>query len=129
MARGREEHQARLAAVAGLGRVLSRRARSSCELCGEGGTLRVLEVPPVLDTPDVERAGLFCDRCRDLLDGGLMRADPQTVRFLAETVWSDVLPVKLTAVRMLRSLAAAGVPWAGEANENLWLDEDVESLL
>ena len=129
MARGREEHQARLAAVASLGRVLARRARSCCELCGEGGTLRVLEVEPAMGEPDIERAALFCERCRELLDGGLKRADPQTLRFLSETIWTDVLPAKITAVRMLRSLAAEGVAWAGEANDNLWLEEEIESLL
>ena len=129
MARGREEHQARLAAVAALGRVLARRARSNCELCQEGGKLTVTEVEPVFDEPDVERAALFCARCRDLVDGGLKRADPQTLRFLSETVWSEVLPARLTAIRLLRSLAEEGVPWAAEANENLWLDEDTESLI
>jgi hypothetical protein len=89
----------------------------------------VVEIEPVLGEPDVERAALFCDRCRGLMDGALKRADPQTLRFLAETVWSEVLPAKLTAVRMVRSLASEGVPWAVEANENLWLDEDTESLL
>ena len=129
MARGKDEYQARQAAVAALGRVLARRARSCCELCQEGGTLRVVEVEPVFDEPDVERAALFCERCRDLLDGGLKRADTQTLRFLSETVWSEVLSAKLTAVRLLRILAAEGVPWAAEANENLWLDEETESLL
>jgi len=129
MARGRDEFQARVAAVAGLGRVLSRRARSCCELCGDGGKLKVVEVPPVADDPDVDRAILACDRCRDLLDGGLKRADPQTLRFLSETVWSEVLPAQLAAVRLLRSLAGTGVPWASEAADGLWLAEDVEALV
>lgn len=129
MARGREAHQARLAAVSALGRVLSRRARSCCELCGESQKLHVTEVAPTFDEPDVERAILACERCRDIMDGGLRRADPQTLRFLSETVWSEVLPAKLVAVRLIRELADQGVPWALETSENLWLDEDTEALV
>ena len=87
------------------------------------------EVEPVFDAPDVERAALFCERCRALLDGGTARTDPQTLRFLAETIWSEVLPAKLTAIRLLKTLAADGVPWAVEASENLWLDADTEALV
>ena len=47
MSKGRDKHHARLNAVAGLGRNLSRRARNHCELCGEGGSLKVIEVEPV----------------------------------------------------------------------------------
>jgi hypothetical protein len=61
--------------------------------------------------------------------GGLKRADLQTLRFLTETVWSDVLPAQLTAVRLIRVLSGEGVPWAQESAESLWLDEDVEALL
>ncbi len=83
----------------------------------------------MFEEPDEERALLLCERCRELLDGGLKRADPQTLRFLGETIWSEVLPAKLTAVRLLRGLSESGVPWAAEANENLWLDEDTAALV
>ena len=129
MARGREAHQARLAAVAALGRDLSRRARSCCEICRDAGTLRIAEVESLYDVPDLERAILVCDRCRDLMDGGVKRSDPQTLRFLTETVWSEVLPAQLSAVRLIRVLAGEGVPWAQESAEALWLDEDIEALL
>ena len=129
MARGREEHHARRAAVSALGRELARRARSCCELCRDNGKLLVVEVAPTFDEPSVERAMLACARCRELLDGGLRRADPQTLRFLGETVWSDVLPAQLAAVRLVRSLAGAGIPWALEANEHIWLDEGIEALI
>jgi len=63
------------------------------------------------------------------MDGGVKRSDPQTLRFLTETVWSEVLPAQLSAVRLIRVLAGEGVPWAQESAEALWLDEDIEALL
>jgi len=115
--------------VSALGRELARRARSCCELCREGGKLVVVEVEPVFEKPSVERALLACVRCVELMDGGLPRADPQTLRFLAESVWSELLPAQLVSVRMVRALAGQGVPWALEASETIWLDEGIEALV
>jgi len=129
MARGLDAHKARKAAVSALGRDLSRRARSRCEVCGEGGRLTVLEVPPTDEEPSMDRAVLACDRCKALSDGALAGADSNTLRFLGETVWSEVLPAQLVAVRLVRVLAENGVPWAQEAADGLWLDEDVESIV
>ena len=127
MARGREQHQERLAAVAALGRSLSRRAGHACELCGESGSLKVVEVEPVLEEADGERAFMACGRCEDLLGGG--RLDARTLRFLETAIWNEVLPVQLTAVRLARKLAGDGTDWASDALDSLYLDEAVETLL
>ena len=55
MARGKDLHDQRTQAVARLGRNLSRRARSKCELCGEAEPLKVVEVEPVDDEPTKTR--------------------------------------------------------------------------
>ncbi len=127
MSRGREKHQARLSAVAGLGRNLSRRARNHCELCGEGGSLKVIEVEPVFEEPDEDRAILVCPRCEGAL--GKRRPDPMSLRFLENTIWAEVQPVQIAAVRLTRALAADGVPWAADALDGLYLDEEMEELL
>lgn len=129
MARGRDRHDAHQAAVAGLGRSLSRRARNHCELCGADGSLKVVEVPPTFDAPDPERAAMFCERCMRAVEGGRGAPGPDELRFLAEAVWAEVLPVQLTAVRLARTLSAQGVVWATELCEGLYLDEDTEALL
>jgi len=129
LARGLDVHNARKAAVSALGRDLSRRARSKCEVCGEGGRLTVLEVPPVEEDPSTDRAVLACDRCCGLPGGGMKRVDANTLRFLGESMWSEVLPAQLMSVRLVRALAETGVPWAQEAADGLWLDEEVEALV
>lgn len=129
MARGRERHQARQAAVAGLGRQLSRRARSGCELCGTSTSLSVIEIEPVdPEEPLPERAAMLCARCAGLVGGDRPR-EVAPLRFLEESVWAEVLPVQLAAVRLTRSLAADGVDWAITTLDGLYLDPEVESLL
>ena len=130
MSKGRDTHQQRLAAVAGLGRQISKRARSCCELCGDNTSLQVVEVAPVGDEPSMDRAVMVCERCAVVL-GGAKRGQPDasTLRFLEGTVWSEVLPAQLAAVRATRALAADGVDWATELLDGLYLDEETEALL
>lgn len=127
MARGREKHQERVSAVAGLGRALSRRAKNHCEICGEGGSLKVIEVEPVFEDPDPERALMACANCEE----GLGKKGPNaaTMRFLETTIWSDTLPAQVAAVRMVRTLAGQGTQWAVDALDGLYLDEETEALL
>ena len=127
MAKGRDKHQARLQATAALGRTLSRRAKNHCELCSEGGSLKVLEVEPVFEDPDFERAIMACASCEAAL--GKKGPNPDTMRFLETTIWSETLPAQLAAVRLTRALASQGVQWAIDALDGLYLDEETEALL
>jgi len=132
VSRAREAHEAHQQAVSALGRTLARRAGSRCELCAATGRLSVVEVPPTYDDPDDSRAVLSCPRCAELLQRGVARAPgdgDDSLRFLGEAIWSPTLPAQLAAVRLCRQVAARGVPWAVDALEPLWLDEDVEALL
>jgi len=129
MAKGREAHQARLAAVAGLGRWLNRRAKSHCELCQADSGLKPVEVPPTEDEPSPERAVFVCPRCADLVEGGRLPKDTDSLRFLADSVWSEVPVVQVAAVRLLDRLVADEVRWAEELREQLWLDEPVQEWL
>lgn len=129
MARGFDQHQQRVHALAGLGKELSRRARSRCELCGDSTSLEVVEVPPATEEPDPDRAVMVCARCRPAVDGGRMRGEPDTWRFLAEAVWSETAPVQVAAVRATRRLAEEGVDWAREALDGLFLDEAIEARI
>ena len=128
MARGRDEHRAAQQAVAGLGKTLSRRAGSECELCGASQGCRPILVPPVQDPeePGVDDAILACERCRDAMTGKKLPGRPDDYRFLETAVWSETVPAQIAAVRLLRRLAADDVAWAAETNEGLWLDEAIE---
>lgn len=126
MAKGRDKHQANVAAVAALGRNLSRRARNRCELCETSTSLKVVEVAgSPEEEPTEEWALMLCERCEEAI-GPKSQVDPNTLRFLETTMWSEVQPVQLTAVRLLRSLEAA---WAQQALEGLYLDPEVEALV
>jgi protein PhnA len=130
MSRGRQQHDARQAAIAGLGRQLSRRAKNRCELCDDHTSLKVVEIAPVLEDPDPDRAIMVCERCITVIqDGKRGRPDPSTLRFLEGTVWAEVLPAQLAAVRATRNLAGSGVQWATDLLDGLYLDEETEALL
>ena len=127
MARGRDKHTAHQAAVAALGKNLSRRAKNRCELCEESTSLKVVEVAPTFDEPNEERAVLICARCTEILAGE--QTDASTLRFLESVVWSESLPVQLCAVRILRALSQQGIAWARECLDGLFLEPEVEELL
>ena len=129
MARGRQRHQERLSAVAGMGRQLSRRARNRCELCQSATSLTVVEIPPVdPEEPSEDRAAMLCARCVGLVSGKPWE-DPNQLRFLEESIWSEVIPVQLAAVRLLKRLADDGVGWAVDALDVLYLDPDIEQMV
>ena len=123
MAKGREKHQAHQAAVAALGKNLSRRARSRCELCESSDKLSVVEVDgSPHEDPDEDWAVLVCSGCASLIEG----KPTGPVRFLESVMWSELRCVQITAVRALRTIDE---PWAEAALEGLYLDPEVEELL
>ena len=129
MAKGYDKNAARRQEAAALGRQLSRRARSKCELCGSDGSLQVVEIRPLLEEPAPERAALLCARCQGLSKDGPARCGSGKLQFLREAVWSEILPAQLLAVRLVRELSRQGEPWARETEEGLYLDPTVEELL
>ena len=127
MAKGRDKHAAHVAAVSALGRTLSRRARNRCELCDSSTSLKVIEVEPTWEEPNEERAVLVCAACEAAMAG--KDCNPTTFRFLEGVVWSDILPVQLSAIRLLQKLSERNVAWARECLDGLFLDPEVENLL
>ncbi len=128
MARGLDEHKARIDAVNALGRTLVRRSGSKCELCEDGGVpLRAIEVTPVPEEPEVDEALFLCDTCKSAVQGG--KIDGPRWRCLDSVVWSEVRPVQVTAVRLARRLSDAGEEWAVDLVSGLYLDPAVEARI
>ena len=127
MSKARDAHHARRAAVAALGKSISRRASSRCELCDGSIDLRVQEVPPVQEDPHEDAAILACQLCREDLDGKRL-GDLERLRCLETAIWSEVAPVQVAAVRLLRRVALE-VDWAERALDGLWLDEDMTARI
>ena len=128
MARGLDQHKARLDALNALGRTLVRRSGARCELCEDSGvSLRPAEITPVPAEPEIEEALFLCDPCRTAVDGG--RLDGGRWRCLESVVWSDVRPVQVIAVRLVRRLADEGQAWAVDLLSGLYLDPNVEARI
>ncbi len=129
MASGYDRHQQRHEDIMALGRELGRRSRSRCELCGERTSLEIVEVPPLPEQPEADRALMVCARCRPAVEGGKLLGDPETWRFLAEAIWGELPPAQVVAVRATRRLAAQRVDWARVALDGLFLDPEIEALV
>lgn len=126
MAKGYELHQVRMMALQSMGKDLTRRAKSKCELTGAAGvSLRPYEVPPVAEDPDIERTLLISDTCREMLEHP-ERLAGRAWQCLAETIWSEMPAVQVVAWRMLHVLAKRE-DWAREILDEVFLDPEVEA--
>jgi len=125
MAKGYELHQARMMALQCMGKDLTRRAKSRCELTGAAGVpLRAYEIPPVPEDPDIERTLLISEECHEMLEHP-ERLAGRHWQCLAEAVWSEMPAVQVVAWRMLSELAKRE-DWAREALDEVFLDPEVE---
>ena len=128
MAKGYDQHNARKQMTAALGKELSRRAKSKCELCGQNRALGVVEVPPIPNEPDPDAAVLICSRCKSAIEAKKINTN-DSFQFLNEAVWSEEVPVQIVAVRLTKRLADSGESWAIALLEGLYLDPEVEERL
>jgi protein PhnA len=125
MAKGYEINKKRRDELSILGRELARRSGSKCELCLAAGVkLNVFELPPVSGNPDPGRCVFICDIC----SSGI--ANPLKIKehwhCLNESIWSEVRPVKLLSVILLKKISDQN-SWAGSLLENIYIDwEDEE---
>lgn len=125
MAKGYELHQARMMALQWIGKDLTRRAKSRCEITGAAGVpLRPYEVPPVPEDPDLERTLLISEECHEMLEHPERLAGRQW-QCLAEAVWSELPAVQVVAWRMLSELAKRE-DWARDVMEEVFFDPEVE---
>jgi len=125
MAKGYDKHRERVKAVNALGRELTRRSSSKCELCGGAGVrLSGLEIEPLPAQPDPDHTLFVCDICRDGISGGKLKADRW--RFLETVIWSEIPVVQVASVRMCRKLQEQGAGWAADLLDNVYLSPEVK---
>ena len=129
MAKGYDKHILRKNQVAGLGKELSRRAKSKCELCGIQAKLKVIELHPLPDEPSPDSAVLLCQSCQQLVDDKNKIKNPAKMQFLRDSVWSDVEPAQILAIRLTRKLSKMGESWAQSILDDLYIDPSVEHRL
>ncbi len=125
MAKGYNAYQERQNTLSSFGKVLSRRSRSQCELCQANGVkLQIFEVAPVPAEPEVETCILICEECQIQIE------KPKKIvashwRCLQESVWSEVAPVQVISLRMLKKLAP-NENWAANILEDVYVEEDIQ---
>lgn len=135
MAKGKEQHQQRQAAVSLLGRDLARRAKSRCELCRAQTSLSATELAPLPEEPELDSALLLCSSCVPLAQMPPkvictpVETSLQRFSFLNEAVWSEVAPVQIAAVRSLRILGKSGASWARDLEDSLYLPPETAARL
>jgi protein PhnA len=115
------------AAVARLGKDLTRRSSGRCELCGARDRPFGFELAPFPEEPAMERALLACERCRGWLDGGDI--DPVAAHHLSTAVWDERPAVKLAAARLLHRIDGADHPQTRDVFEAIGYDPESEELV
>ncbi|WP_163832929.1 phnA protein [Spartinivicinus ruber] len=124
MAKGYDDHQARLSELNLLGKALTRRAKSCCELCEASGVkLTTYEVPPIPVEPELDQCLLLCPTCYEQLNR------PKSIqtdhwRCLTKTMWSSLPAAQIIAIRMLKYLADKA-DWAAELLEQAYLEPEI----
>ena len=128
MARGYDLDQERKSAVSKFGKNLVRRSRSTCELCEAADTkLSIFEVPPVPVEPNYDICIMICDTCRTQIENP-KHMDANHWRCLNGSVWSEIPPVQVMSVRLLKALSEQ-FPWATEIVDQLYLDHDIQTWI
>jgi protein PhnA len=128
MAKGYDQNKERLQTLSLFGKDLTRRARSSCELCQTSGVpLSIHEVAPVPKDPDLDHCIFICSDCNNSLNTG-KHPEPKRWRCLGNTIWSEIPAVQVAAIRILRQIAPTE-PWATEILEMATPEPEVEDWL
>jgi len=98
---------------------LQGRSQSKCELCTAADNLKIYEVPPV-STGGVDGSLLACETCIDQIENP-ERTEGNHWRCLNDSMWSEFVPVKVVAWRMLNRLRSEG--WSQDLLEMLYLED------
>ena len=121
MAKGFQENKDRKEAIDSFGKSIGKRAGFKCEWCESKDELRVWDYQPDLP-PNMDMLALLCQRCREWADG--RKADQQELRSIRNALWSNIPAVAEGAARVL---AQCREPWAREAIEESFIDDDVKA--
>ena len=125
----------------GLGRDLSRRSKSCCELCSASTSLSIFEVPPFPEEPSVANSLFICEICTQRLkiilpnqkkkshlsENGLFQSNQ--ILFLQEKVWSETSVVQVAAILLSYKASKLGYGWAIEMIDGIYMEENIEHWL
>lgn len=121
----KKPNRMRMYQVAGFGKDLVRRSKSTCEVCStKDSPLKPREVHPLPEEPHPDQCVFVCDDCHDGLERP-ERIQPERWRFLVNSVWSETPAVQVESIRMLRRLAGTQ-NWAQDTLDQVYVEPHVE---
>ena len=121
MAKGYQGNKERLDEISSFGKAIGKRAGFKCEWCESKDDLRVWDYKPDM-LPDMETLALLCQQCRSWAGG--RKATPNELRSIRNALWSNIASVAEGAARVL---AQCQEPWAREAIEERFIDDDIKA--
>lgn len=102
-----------------MSNLLQERSKGNCELCATIASVEYL-VPPKKDD-DVSSKIALCNTCHDIVEAG-NKAEPNYLRFLNETIWSETPSIQVVSYRLLE--AYKNIDWVTDLLDMAYLDED-----
>ncbi len=121
MAKGYQGNKERMEDISSFGKIIGKRAGFKCEWCEGKDDLRVWDYKPGTP-PDMETLALLCQQCRSWADG--RKVSPNELRSIRNALWSNVPAVAEGAASVL---VQCKEPWAREAIEESFIDEDIKA--
>ena len=121
MAKGYQGNKERLEEISSFGKAIGKRAGFKCEWCESKDDLRVWDYKPDAP-PNMETLVLLCQQCRSWADG--RKANANELRSIRNALWSNVPSVAEGAARVL---VQCKEPWAREAIEESFIDDDIKT--
>jgi len=119
--------QLRKREVAWLGKDLTRRSKSSCELCGADHTkLYIYEVRPIPKVPTIHHCLFVCHICNEQLHNRA-KLDSHHWQCLHTAAWSIIPAIQVTAVDILKRLE--NEEWARILLEQIYMPPEVKAWL
>ncbi|MFT5336497.1 MAG: protein PhnA [Sphingobacteriales bacterium] len=101
-------------------RELAKRSNDSCELCSATENLGAFKIePPKYDT--MEDQIWVCSTCSEQMNDS-EKIDPNHWRCLNDSMWSEVMGVKVMAWRMLQRVKEHG--WSADLLDMMYLEEE-----
>ena len=125
MSRGYDRFLAKNHEIAALGRSLSRRARSRCEIC-DAKQVKLVPwmLPPKSREVDIDGALFLCEQC---IEGVTSTGElgPRW-RLLELSAWSESSTVQAVSVNMLKRISD---PWAQDLVDTVYMSPEAEEIL
>lgn len=123
MAKGYQGNKERLEEISSFGKAIGKRAGFKCEWCESKDDLRVWDYKPDVP-PNMDTLALLCQQCRSWADGRM--ASSNELRSIRNALWSNIPSVAEGAARVL---VQCKEPWAREAIEESFIDDDIKTEL